>query len=356
MDVSRKRGMFAEPDLGAKRYCTANPEYMAAFRTFDTDGSGNVDICELNNALQAVKRSVESNSTQPSRAFFPSPFNPNTVIWLAARFSAASGTIYFQQFAEMMVYLEGLKTIFAQIDTDGTGDISVSELSRALSLSGFSVTGVQGGGDALSLMVAERIGRAYDADKNGVLSFDEFVQLRLEWDCYLNAWGSHVPAGANTISPNELLKVLDSVKTSLEPVGALALQPALSGLVGFSSAVFLGGLMYTSMFKMQRPFQARTAELLIRKFSQGSLMVNFEQFCMMMEFLKDAKEKFVAVDVSLSGTIDVNELGSAFAASGLPMPLESLVALGRRYDQDNSGGLEFDEFVQMLSELQDGLS
>eukprot|EP00409_Alexandrium_fundyense_P006541 CAMPEP_0195043214 /NCGR_PEP_ID=MMETSP0347-20130606/3935_1 /TAXON_ID=2932 /ORGANISM="Alexandrium fundyense, Strain CCMP1719" /LENGTH=131 /DNA_ID=CAMNT_0040070593 /DNA_START=1 /DNA_END=392 /DNA_ORIENTATION=+ len=129
-------------------------------------------------------------------AFFPGPFNANTVLWLAARFAASGGgTIYFQQFAEMMQYLEGMKTIFEQIDTHRTSSLSVSELNRALSLSGFSVTGVPGGEDPLSLLVAEHIGRAYDADHDGVLSFDEFVQLRLEWDAYLDAWGAHVPAG-----------------------------------------------------------------------------------------------------------------------------------------------------------------
>jgi len=356
MDLSgsRKRGMFAEPDAVAKRFCTSNPEYMSAFKVFDTDGSGTIDICELNNALQAVKRSVESHSMT---AFFRAPFNANTVLWLAARFSApAWGAIYFQQFAEMMQYLEGLKAIFEQIDTDGTGDLSVNELSRALNLSGFSVTGLPGGGDPLSLMVAERIGRAYDADHNGALSFDEFVQLRLEWDCYLGAWAAHVPAGAIAISPNELLKVLDAVKRSLEPMGALAVHPCMTGLAGFSCAGILGTLIYNSMFTVQRPFQLRTAELLIGKFSGGSGLLSFEQFCMLMEFLKAQKAKFMAVDQSRNGTISLTDLSNAFAASGLPMPVENLVALGRRYDQDNSGALEFDEFLQMMCELKDELS
>eukprot|EP00971_Amphidinium_carterae_P090175 1785150-Amphidinium_carterae.2 len=78
--------------------------------------------------------------------------------------------------------------------------------------SGFNVTGIPGGGDPLSMMVAEKIGRAYDEalaqDKNGVLTFDEFVQLRLEWDCYLDAWSSNVPMGSNSIAPQQLLGVL----------------------------------------------------------------------------------------------------------------------------------------------------
>ena len=71
----------------------------------------------------------------------------------------------------MLQYLESVKKIFIEIDTDRTGDISVSELSRALKLSGFNVTGLpDAGGDALSLAVAEKIGRAYDADARSNVS------------------------------------------------------------------------------------------------------------------------------------------------------------------------------------------
>lgn len=349
LDTNKKRGMFTEPDSDAKRRCTANPEYQTAFQVFDRDGSGTIDICELNNALQAVKQSVESGTLhQP----FPQPFHANTVLWLAARFAASgNGVIMFPQFAEMMQYLETLKRIFSQIDTDRTGDLSVSELSRALSLSGFNVTGLPGGGDALSLMVAEKLGRAYDADGNGVLTFDEFVQMRLEWDHYLDAWAATATPGMNGVAPQQLLGLLDTVKRSLEPVGAMAMHPAMLDLAGFSPSSCLSGLYYNSMFKAHRLFSPRTAELLIVKFGNGSTMINFEQFCIMMEFIKEQKKRFLIVDRDRTGSIDLNELGTAFGASGLPIPLSRLIELAVRYDQDNSGTLEFDEFLQMMAEM-----
>jgi len=342
--------MFAEPEQQAKRQCVRNPEYQVAFQVFDKDGSGHIDISELNDALQAVKKSVESPTAKA--AFFPQPFNVNTVLWLAAKFaSSGNGTIEYPQFAEMMQYLESLKAIFLQIDVSNSGDLDVSELSRALSLSGFSVTGLPGGGDPLSLMVAEKIGRAYDADNNGVLTFDEFVQLRLEWDAYLEAWTAHVPSGQNNIAPQQLLACLDAVKKSVEPVSSLAVHPAMANLSGFSPAGCLQALFFTSMFKTQRSFQPRTAELLIRKFGNGGVFITFEQFCMLMEWLKEQKNRFLTVDQDRTGSIDINELATAFTNSGLPLPVENLVELGRRYDQDNSGALEFDEFLQMMSEL-----
>ncbi|CAK9093156.1 Peflin (PEF protein with a long N-terminal hydrophobic domain) (Penta-EF hand domain-containing protein 1) [Durusdinium trenchii] len=347
---SRKRGMFEEPDMLAKRQCVRNPEYQAAFQMFDRDLSGTIDLQELNAALQAVKLSVESGTPQ---AVFTKPFNPNTMLWLAGKYARqGGGHIRLQEFCEMLQYLESVKNIFTQIDTDRTGDISVSELSRALKLSGFNVTGLpDGGGDALSLAVAEKIGRAYDADGNGVLTFDEFVQLRLEWDSYLDNWAANVAPDSNAISPQQLLAILEAIKASLEPLHDLAFAPAVAGLSGFSPSSFLGPMFYNSMFKVPRPFLHSTAEVLIRKCAGGGALLTFEQFCLLMEFLKEQKKKFTAVDQDRSGAISLEELGVAFAQSGLPLPLEQLLAVARRYDQDQSGHLEFDEFVQMMTEI-----
>jgi len=352
MSFERKRGIFSEPDVAAKRLCTTSLEYRNAFAVFDRDGSGNIDISELNQALLAVKRSVESGTTHA--VCFTQPFHTKTLLWLAARFAADTyGMIGFPEFSEMMQYIERLKDIFAQIDTDRTGDLSVAELSRALKLSGFNVTGFAGVSDALSMAVAERIGRAYDEDRNGVLTFDEFVQLRLEWDCYLSAWVSHVPAGMNSIHPQQLLTVLDAVKRSLEPVGNWGVHPTMSGLQGFDPYSCLNPLFYNSIFRCQRSFLLRTAELLIIKFGSGSAAINFEQFCMMMEFVKEQKSKFVAADIDRSGSIDMNKLATAFAVSGFPLPINSLLEVVRHYDQVGSGSLEFDEFLQMMAETYD---
>ncbi|CAJ1400665.1 unnamed protein product [Effrenium voratum] len=342
--------MFEEPDMLAKRQCIRNPEYQAAFQIFDRDHSGTIDLQELNNAVQAVKRSVESGTQQ---SMFERPFHAKTILWLAGKYARqGGGQIRLQEFCEMLQYLESVKNIFTQIDTDRTGDISVSELSRALKLSGFNVTGLpDGGGDALSLAVAERIGRAYDADGNGVLTFDEFVQLRLEWDSYLDSWAAHVPAGANAIAPQQLLTILEAIKQSLEPLHDLAMNPLCAGLSGFNAGHFLAPMFYNSMFKVPRPFLHTTAELLIRKFSGGAVLLTFEQFCILMEFLKEQKTKFSAVDQDRSGSISLEELGVAFAQSGLPLPIEQLLVVARRYDQDRSGTLEFDEFVQMMAEI-----
>jgi len=345
---SRKRGMFREPDQAAKRMAGLNPEYQAAFKAFDRDNSGTIDIGELHNALQAVKQSVE---TSTPRAFLAESFSLNTVMWLAAHFAQpGSNVLHLQQFAEILQYIESVRKIFEEIDLDHDGSISVSELSRALSLSGFNVTGLLGGGDTLSLQVAGYIGRAYDADGDGVLKFDEFIMLRCEWDAYLQAWGDHVPAGSTHMSPQQTLEVLEQIKTSMEPIGALARSPSIQGLAGFDSNMFLGGLCYSSMFERHRPFSLQTCEMLILRFGNGNPYITFEQFCMLMEFLKEQKKRFTAIDLSGSGKLDLTELTAAFAASGMPFRPETVIQIGQRYDEDKSGSIEFDEFLQMMAE------
>lgn len=350
----KKRGMFAEPDQSpaAKRMALVNPEYQAAFRMFDRDGSGNIDLMELCGALQAVKMSVEGG-TQRS-LFNANTFNTNTVLFLAAKFGASTGgqSLVFAQFAEMLQYLESVKQIFSQIDVDNSGDLNVSELSRALSLSGFNVTGYgmgMGGGDSLSMQVATKIGQAYDADGNGVLSFDEFVQMRCEWDSYIQAWNSHVMPGSNQIEPQQILAVLEDIKRSMEPVGQMAMNQAVAAMAGFNGN-FFNGLMFQSQFQTARPFTARTAQVLIIRFANGGVRLSFEQFCMLMEFLKEQKKNFMQFDTDRSGSLELPELVNAFAASGIPMPAVQVMQIGQRYDADNSGTIEFDEFLQMMCE------
>merc|ERR1712130_434563 len=90
--------------------------------------------------------------------------------------------------------------------------------------------------------------------------------------------------------------------------------------------------------------------MLIIRFGGGNFCISFEQFCLMMEFLKEQKKCFLEVDADNSGSVDLNELTHAFLASGIPLPPQTVQQIGLRYDQDNSGSIEFDEFLQMMIE------
>jgi Ca2+-binding EF-hand superfamily protein len=293
---------------------------------------------------------------------FQHPFNPTTLIWLAAKYAAKGGGVIGNlQFCEMMLYLENLKDIFGQIDTDNSGNISVAEFSRALHLSGFIVNRIHGGGDALTFQVAEKIGRAYDLDGNGVLTFDEFVLMRLEWDNYLDSWSNAVPPGMDAIDPLKLVEILETIKKKVEPVSVLAF--ALSNLSGFCPQSFLGPVYYTSMFSVPQPLLPATVLRLIQNFGsfrqpeQGALWrtpvdlwtsaLNFEQFCMMMNWLKLQKKRFVDADVDRSGSISVPELERL---SGR-LSKDQVLAIAGRYGLDESGQLGFDQFLQMMIDI-----
>merc|ERR1719159_2149819 len=111
------------------------------------------------------------------------PLSPETIMWLAGHLGGARG-VQIQQFAEMMEHIKCAQAIFRQIDRDHSGNITVPELSRALHLSGLSIP--------INREVAQQMIKNYDDNNNAVLEFDEFLQLRFEWDTYLTSWERHV--------------------------------------------------------------------------------------------------------------------------------------------------------------------
>mmetsp|Transcript_117457 Transcript_117457/g.292833 ORF Transcript_117457/g.292833 Transcript_117457/m.292833 type:complete len:546 (+) Transcript_117457:92-1729(+) len=334
---SRKRGLFCdasqEPSAKAAR-CT-NAEFLAAFRAFDTDRSGFIELAELGSALQAVQSSVETNS--PRSLLFQRPFQFTTSCWLCARFGDGSRLTEIQ-FCELLGYVSNLKTIFEQIDLDHSCSIECGELHRAFQLSGVSI-----GED-----VVAQIGRSFDTDNTGTLEFDEFVQMRLEWDCYTSAWDA-CTRGGSVIQPEQLLSLLEELKRTLEPVGTV--------LVGKAEAQILmaQGLFYSSMFKVCRPFQPQTCQWLIIRFGEGNLSLNFGQFCSMLVFLKEVKTAFARCDTNGNGSLSLDELANAFSSIGMQLPTDLVMQIGRNFDSDNSGEIEFDEFVQMAVEWNEML-
>lgn len=151
------------------------------------------------------------------------------------------------------------------------------------------------------------------------------------------------------MAPQQLLQLLEQIKQSLEPVAMMAMNPAMAQMPGFNAGI-INGLFYSSMFKVTRPFATRTAEMLIMRFGNGNLYLSFEQFCLMMCFLNEQKKLFSSVDLDRSGNLDLKQLTAAFAKSGLLLPMDLVIQIGRRYDADGDGVIAFDEYVQMMAE------
>ncbi|KXZ48459.1 hypothetical protein GPECTOR_27g629 [Gonium pectorale] len=84
-------------------------------------------------------------------------------------------------------------------------------------------------------------------------------------------------------------------------------------------------------------------------------VINFEEFkqiaydgILLEGTLAEYESAFRGVDKSGNGTIGATELGALFAQLGNPMSPERLVELMQTYDKDDSGQIEFDEFLLMF--------
>lgn len=332
--ASLRRGIFAEvdQDMVQKQIRMGNPQYLAAFRELNVSRSGFINLEELGRALLSIKATVESVSPRlrPSR-----PFHPATCCWLSAKFGGASRQLNTAQFCELMDYLQNARSIFEQVDVHKTGDVDCGELHRAFQLSGIN----------MSVETVARIGRSYDADGSGKLEFDEFVQMRLEWAAYIDAW-QVATQGCPRMPPATLLAVLEEIKRSLEPVGQLLSSHGSAPLRDAR------GLIYAGMFR-HHSFQQATCERLIIRFGKGDLFLSFEQFCDMMVFLKEMKAVFCRLDKDSSGSLGLGELCAAFDLAGMHLPPELVRQIGQSYDKDGSGALEFDEFLQLAAEWQE---
>ncbi|CAK9016279.1 unnamed protein product [Durusdinium trenchii] len=325
----KKRGLFSDGDQdpSAKQVRMCNPEFLEAFRKFES-GKGFIDIAALASALEFVKLGIEAGT---QHSLLHRPFQASTCCWLLARFGSHN-RLALQEWCELMDYLSNLKTIFLEVDSNRSGAVEFAELHHAFQLFGVNLD---------PAMIAE-VGGSYDTDKDGTLEFDEFVQMRLEWDYYIAAWDVKTQ-GADRIAPQQLLQVLEEIKQSLEPLGAIL--GAHSG-----TATAINGVVFSSMFGVHRPFHISTCERLIIRFGQGSLYLTFEQFCSMMIFLKEMKAAFSSLDSKGCGSLDLPELCTAFWRAGINFPEGLILQIGKTFDRDNSGGIEFDEFIQMTAE------
>lgn len=103
----------------------ADPRLWQFFNNVDTDGSGAIDVHELQRAL------INSNWSQ---------FDLDTVKMLMNIFDTdRSGTIGFNEFAGLYKYIEDWQNVFRHWDKDRSGSIEERELAGALSGFGYNL-------------------------------------------------------------------------------------------------------------------------------------------------------------------------------------------------------------------------
>eukprot|EP00913_Durusdinium_trenchii_P001670 g1546.t1 len=255
-------------------------------------------MARLASALEFVKLGIEAGT---QHSLLHRPFQASTCCWLLARFGSHNRS--------------NLKTIFLEVDSNRSGAVEFAELHHAFQLSGVNLD---------PAMIAE-VGGSYDTDKDGTLEFDDSFCKCLKKSN--NPWNLSVLFWERTAGRRRLSM-------------ASCFHPCL------------------------------VCERLIIRFGQGSLYLTFEQFCSMMIFLKEMKAAFSSLDSKGCGSLDLPELCTAFWRAGINFPEGLILQIGatclteqscmclghgtmpsgKTFDRDNSGGIEFDEFIQMTAE------
>ncbi|KAJ2158774.1 hypothetical protein GGF46_003508, partial [Coemansia sp. RSA 552] len=121
------------------------------FRAVDSDGSGQLDASELQQAL------VNGDWSR---------FSMDTVRLMVGMFDRdRSGTIGFDEFVGLWRYIEDWKKCFRRFDADNSGTIDRRELQDALKAFGFHV----------SPQVVDTLLRKFDMQERGAITFDNFI-------------------------------------------------------------------------------------------------------------------------------------------------------------------------------------
>jgi len=132
-------------------------DLKTAFRMFDQDGNGKIDLKELEAVTKALCQ-------------------PQTKVQLEKMLAKAdkdkSGAIEFNEFVQMMTHQEPdsereIRAAFRVFDKDGSGFITPDELRSVM----------EGLGQRTSQSEVQKMIQRYDKDGDGRINYDEFVTM-----------------------------------------------------------------------------------------------------------------------------------------------------------------------------------
>ena len=128
----------------------------AAFEEIDTNGDGRIDQDELHQGLKKSGHSFSKRVIKRMMMFQLFQYNEVKV-----------GALSFEQFVGLSAFLNTMKGSFDLLDGDKNGTIDDVELGRGLIDLGLPVKA-----DQIKLLMA-----VVDADNNGTVEFEEYVDL-----------------------------------------------------------------------------------------------------------------------------------------------------------------------------------
>ena len=142
-------------------------ELRKAFEEFDRDGSGEIEVSELDGLLSALGLNTASDEVLIALSRLQTA-STSSVTWaeLQAWWSAVEADVAGSWATPR------LRQLFDRFDEDGDGRLQVSELEALIAATGTTV-------DREAVFAAIQ---AFDSDNSGLWTFDEFV----EW--YNSLW------------------------------------------------------------------------------------------------------------------------------------------------------------------------
>eukprot|EP01099_Mayorella_cantabrigiensis_P006464 TRINITY_DN541_c0_g1_i2.p1 TRINITY_DN541_c0_g1~~TRINITY_DN541_c0_g1_i2.p1 ORF type:complete len:139 (-),score=38.06 TRINITY_DN541_c0_g1_i2:195-611(-) len=93
-------------------------------------------------------------------------------------------------------------------------------------------------------------------------------------------------------------------------------------------------------------FSDRVLKKLVRTAGHKDTL-SFEAFIDMTDYLSAQKQSFQREDVDKDGKITQKELGQAFFDNGFNLKTDQIKLLFNTVDEDNSGTIEFEEYVDL---------
>lgn len=248
-------------------------------------------------------------------------------------------------FAKFRTDLVWLHAIFSQYDSDGSGKLDQTEITRAVREFGVNPTSIEG---RLSLQTMLR------AEGNRPTDFREFLRIigNIREKSKLSKVGGHKilfskydKDGDGTLSVREIAPMLEQLR--LTPRNRVE-QEELAVLISSTDENGSGQIEFSEF----QDFCQRVEERLNRaRFEEELAQAMAMQFSAAQ--LRDMRWAFDSLDADASGKLQADEVSECLSLMGRSLKKDEFDLFFKELDANGSGDLEFKEFLELMRVVRD---
>jgi len=236
-----------------------------------------------------------------------------------------------------------LRKLFSQFDTSGDGTISSNELHPLFQMAGIMIKPYQ----------IEHVVKEFDIDGSGEIDFEEFMVMMVKLQ------GRKPRPG--------LIDYRDFITEEKIEKYEKQFRKADKDGAGSLDAQEIEALFHQFGMKLTSD---QVENLMSEVDHDNSGQIEFDEFCCMMAKLTGARKRinpceymerveieklrmaFDQIDANGSGTISTKELDALLRKMGITLDKPGVDRMLTKYDADNSGELEFQEFAAMMVDIK----